>query len=344
MRRPAWLLFLSLLPLAACENQAATRPTIESPSCQAAVTHLLSAGPPPREDAGMTYDAARQNVVLFGGDRDATTTLLSDTWTWDGLSWTEHHPITSPSPRSRMAMTYDEAHNLVVLFGGTDRYLTVPGSTNRSDTWTWDGMTWTEQHPSVAPTLGEAAMTFDEARRVTVLFGHRPQGGAPETWVWDGARWQQKHPTRSPSGRLGASLAYNWKTYDVVLFGGFNQQEGELSDTWTWDGENWSQAHPQNNPPVRFGATLGGGPVGLLMFGGSRAQGQRYGDTWMWNGADWLPLEPCSSPSPRSGASAAYDIRRSQLVMFGGGLAAGAPAPYGRDTWTWDGASWRLAR
>src|SRR5262245_30518963 len=44
--------------------------------------------PPPRVNFASAYDAARRNVVLFGGAVDATT-LLGDTWVWDGFDWTQ---------------------------------------------------------------------------------------------------------------------------------------------------------------------------------------------------------------------------------------------------------------
>ena len=50
----------------------------------------------------------------------------------------------------------------------------------------------------------------------------------------------------------------------------------------------------------------------------------------------WTQLSPAASPSARAYASMAYDAATSQLVLFSGSGAAGAP----RDTWTWDGATW----
>jgi hypothetical protein len=52
----------------------------------------------------MAYDAARGEVVLFGG---WDGTLLGDTWTWDGTTWTEEHPAISPPARILMGMAYD---------------------------------------------------------------------------------------------------------------------------------------------------------------------------------------------------------------------------------------------
>jgi hypothetical protein len=36
----------------------------------------------------MAFDAAHNQVVLFGGNPDGSN-ALSDTWTWDGNNWTE---------------------------------------------------------------------------------------------------------------------------------------------------------------------------------------------------------------------------------------------------------------
>ena len=100
---------------------------------------------------GMAYDAARGEVVLFGGRR---LRLLDDTWTWDGTDWTERSPRhRSPSARDSMGMAYDAARGEVVMFGGSDaaRLSATPGPgtarTGRSsgrrtaparrDSWAW---------------------------------------------------------------------------------------------------------------------------------------------------------------------------------------------------------------
>jgi hypothetical protein len=43
-------------------------------------TELSTTGPEPRQHAGMVYDAARQQTVLFGGS--TLSTPLGDTWVW----------------------------------------------------------------------------------------------------------------------------------------------------------------------------------------------------------------------------------------------------------------------
>jgi hypothetical protein len=139
--------------------------------------------PPARAGAGMAYDAATGNVVLFGGQGNQGT--LNDTWTWDGSTWTKLvAPKPRPEPRSLAGMAYDAATGNVVLFGGL-------GSAGQEfgDTWTWDGSAWTKQasapHPSAR--IGPA-MAYDTATGNVVLFGGALVSQADnlygQTWIW----------------------------------------------------------------------------------------------------------------------------------------------------------------
>jgi hypothetical protein len=90
-----------------------------------------AASPPARIATVMAYDAATGTVVLFGGAGNNGTTLLGDTWAWDGSTWTQQAPATSPPARANASMAYDAASGTVVLFGGNDPRGLV------HDTWTW---------------------------------------------------------------------------------------------------------------------------------------------------------------------------------------------------------------
>jgi hypothetical protein len=94
--------------------------------------------PKVRYGMGMAYDAANDQVTLFGGRR------FNDTWTWDGADWTDRTIKHAPAPyqRNDLGLAYDAGHSQVVLFGGCC-----------GDTWTWNGSAWT-QHPAVSTKLG----------------------------------------------------------------------------------------------------------------------------------------------------------------------------------------------
>jgi uncharacterized protein (TIGR03437 family) len=120
----------------------------------------------------MVYDAARGQVVLFGGTSGVN--MLNDTWTWDGSNWTQKSPQNRPSARIQHSMAYDSAHAQVVLFGGSPA----------GDTWIWDGTNWTQKSPQNRPSArGGQAMAYDSARGQVVLFGG---SGLGDTWTWDG--------------------------------------------------------------------------------------------------------------------------------------------------------------
>jgi hypothetical protein len=83
-------------------------------------------------------------------------------------------------------MAYDKATGTVVLFGG---YMgSAPTGHYLADTWTWNGKTWTQQHPAASPSArDEADMAYDAATRSVVLFGgfaNIGRGDLVDTWTW----------------------------------------------------------------------------------------------------------------------------------------------------------------
>jgi hypothetical protein len=148
--------------------------------------------PSARYGASMAYDSATGQLVLFGGvgvsgglDHD-----LDDTWTWNGATWKQLSPTTSPSARDGASMAYDTATGQSVLFGGEDFNAFPPGL---DDTWTWNGTTWKQQSPTTSPSTRDyAAMAYDTATGQLVLFGGNPyingkSGSYPnDTWTYSG--------------------------------------------------------------------------------------------------------------------------------------------------------------
>jgi hypothetical protein len=165
----------------------------------------------------MAYDAARQRVVLFGGfSQYSGHHNLSDTWEWDGSTWSQRSPVTSPSARGEHAMAYDAARQRIVLFGGVFDDGTVSGS-SLSETWEWDGSAWSQRSPATSPSARSGhAMAYDAARQRIVIFGGR---GPADTWEWDGSTWSQRMPVTSPPPGGGA-MAYDEARQRLTLFNG----------------------------------------------------------------------------------------------------------------------------
>src|SRR5438445_272386 len=94
---------------------------------------------PPSADGSMVYSAASKRVLLLG----TVTTSKQTTphmWSWTGTSWEELHAAQFPPSSGPMA--YDAARGQVVLL--------IPSPTHNppargTDTWTWDGTTWTRR-------------------------------------------------------------------------------------------------------------------------------------------------------------------------------------------------------
>lgn len=147
-------------------------------------------GPPAACFHGMAYDAARGRTVLFGGRGPG-----GETWEWDGRTW--HRAATSgPAGRDHHAMGYDPRSRRVVVHGGggQDASGGWDGSV-LSDTWAWDGSTWTR-----LPDSGPARMHAPGAVRADALGGLLLFGGSDleeshaDLWLFDGERWRPALP------------------------------------------------------------------------------------------------------------------------------------------------------
>ena len=107
-------------------------------------TQVSTQGPSARESAYMSYDSSRGKIVLFGGYEPAGSGKVdSDTWEFDGTSWTQI-PVSGPPPGALGQMVFDSARGVSVLFGGGNNSTFLAPIT-----WEWDGATWVAR--SVAP-------------------------------------------------------------------------------------------------------------------------------------------------------------------------------------------------
>ncbi len=193
-------------------------------------TEASTTGPSPRHGTVMVYDAAHSQVILFGG-ADGTG-AQNDTWAWNGTTWTRliasSTGLGQPPFRDYFSMVYDAAHSRVVMFGGE-----LNNSVFYSDTWLWDGTSWSQAAPANNPPgrYGQG-MAYDASLGQTVMFGG-DNGSAQlnDTWVWNGTNWTSE---ATPSG-LTMRIVPNSMTYDaalgqVVLYSGLSQDV----DTWAW--------------------------------------------------------------------------------------------------------------
>jgi hypothetical protein len=206
-----------------------------------------AASPPGRYGAAMAYDAAHQQVVLFGGSKFSLLVgnVFNDTWTWDGSTWAQQPTPIAPSARAFAAIAYDGADSTTVMFGGYAA--ATNGARLLSDTWTWDGSAWTQRNPTVAPFARQGAVAaYDPSRGTLVMFGG--EYAAPnsltsyllgDTWTWNGATWQQLTNVSRPPPRAFAGLAYDTDSQALTLFGGGEVDEPSSYQTVVGANNTW---------------------------------------------------------------------------------------------------------
>ncbi|MDI6733068.1 MAG: fibronectin type III domain-containing protein [Planctomycetota bacterium] len=283
------------------------------------VTSSPAEKPTPRYLSATTYDAFRQQIVLFGGWEENTN--RDDTWIYSGQDWIRQYSSFTPSARRNHALAYDESKKVVVLFGGADTF----GKCN--DTWEWDGIEWTQKSPVNKPPAREGhSLSYDAQRQKLVLFGGVDAAGSylQDTWEWDGTDWVKKLPVNKPPARTAHAISYlpaqagNPATAKTILFGG---TDGLFkNDTWEWDGTNWTQLNLGTKPSARAFARMAYDSLReeIVLFGGQASSGA-MDDTWEYTASSgWVLKNTTTKPSARYWHSLSYDSARRRIVIFGG--------------------------
>lgn len=192
----------------------------------------------------MTFDAARNVVVLFGGYSPG---LLNDTWKWDGTTWTQVTTTSPPSPRSWPAMAYDATSLRIVVYGGN--LVPTTCGTNTDQTWELDlstnPATWTQIATSTQPSLRHRPrMVYDATRARMVLFGGTDNCTTPynDTWEYSAGTWTLVTGQSPPLARHAHDMVYDVARNEVLMFGGdANPLAGSvLGDTWSYGNRGYA--------------------------------------------------------------------------------------------------------
>ncbi len=272
--------------------------------------------PPPRNWASMTYDGARDELVLFGGERRPSGQFLNETWTWNEEGWRLREPANAPAPRFAAALGYDPVREEVVLFGGLS---TEP----LADTWRWNGDTWFEATPQDTPSPRvSASISVNPMTGRALLFGGVALGTGAfgDTWEWDGETWTPL-PVSGPEARWAASIVYDPVRGQSLLFGGIDGPTG-LNDTWSFQ-DDWVKLNPPSpRPSRRYNHAMAWDEARerIVMFGGFVGGGLTTNDTWEWDGQAWSQASNCGSAPPpvRTEHTMAYHAGTKQMVLYGG--------------------------
>ena len=359
-----------LLTLASCAsptvNQKATPTAIQSRSTSAPTPILkpsaTAVAPPATGNVTLVYDDQMSDILFLGDTLYSDPNQPAQTWIWNGNAWAQLHPAHEPSIRSNTAIAYDPATKQVVLFGGLGLFV----NTMLSDTWTWNGTDWMQQHPATSPPArDDAALAYDAATNQLVLFGggssNPPIGGlfpSPlnDTWIWDGSTWIQQHPATSPLPVLSPGLTYDAAQRNLLLFGGLyadtTSMRKELNDTWQWTGINWVQLHPQTSPNLFD--TINGQQVLysnpnmvynpqnqqiFLLFGGDDDNNGKFQAGWTWDGTNWSKAKVSGPATSTDTGYLMYDARM-QTVLEMTDFLPGTSISFDTTLWKLEGQTW----
>ncbi len=282
---------------------------------------LIDTTAPARYGFGAAYNSIENKIVLFGG-ADTSGQMPTDTWEWNGNSWSQA-ASSGPAGRSNFGMCYVDWQGLVVLFGGWSSALGY-----LSDTWIWDGVTWTEMNISGPPARAAFAMAYDQSSESVILFGGtNGETIFGDTWEWSGSQWSLVDTT-GPPARIYSEMTGVPEYGGCLLFGGMAGYGGEtLDDSWAWLGTTWFEMTTEN-PSPRMGHMMAYNPTwgwafSVELFGGQDGPNpiQYFNDTWEMDETGWY-LTNVDGPSARSFGKMVYHAGLEKVIIIGGSDAS----------------------
>ncbi|HEY3943459.1 MAG TPA: kelch repeat-containing protein, partial [Acidimicrobiales bacterium] len=188
--------------------------------------------------------------------------------------------------------------------------------------------------PVTPPPLAYASAVYDSDNKTIVLFGGvGPHGNlSNDTWVWDGSTWTDypANVVQAPRARRLASMAFDPKLHQLILFGGQGADGQPLGDTWAWNGASWYQETDQlvaRAPNAREAAAMSYDGAGhLVLFGG----------TGLSSPPDPPVTSTTTTTTPPSGSPPAAPATPLNAAPAS---PAGAPTVLS-DTWVWSDDGW----
>lgn len=243
--------------------------------------------PTGKTGAELVHDPVRGVSVMYGS---MSTSFfggpsVDETWEFDGTTWTEVFPTTTPGGLGNYGACFDSVRTRTVIYGGSaNSFFPIA----ESGTWEWNGTNWALITTAASPgPLERPAMCFHQGIGKAVLFGGiDPQiGGVDTTWLYDGTNWTAATISgQKPAPRTGARMAYDSVRGVCVLTGGLDPMTGNpILDTWEFDGAGWTQLPTATTG--RYGTTMAFLPAirKCMQFGGlDPATFNDLGDTWLF--------------------------------------------------------------
>ena len=269
------------------------------------VQRWLAHSPHGRSFHTMVYDSNRSRTLLFGGKSGTATTnsvFYNDTWMFDGNDWTQINTPNQPSARYYPGSAFDPVRDKWVLYGGTTVSADGKTSTNQTDTWEFDGTTWT-QRATNGPAIAKPILVYDSLKNRVVMMGTDDKN-AVFMYIYDSASatWNQEKPTTLPKCVTDAQMVYQTHDNTIVLFGGACTDSDITGDTWEYDGTDWKKVDGASDPDRLASEAMAydASRQATVIFGGTLAFGNPTGVTHIYTSHVWSAPPDQKTPPPRS--------------------------------------------
>ncbi len=196
--------------------------------------------PPGRSAHVMVYDSARERVVIFGG-KSGTKTEIADTWAFKNGDWSDLAPASGPSRRAYSGGAYDPTRDRIVIFGGYQTTDDGKALNTLTDTWEFDGTTWTQVAQN-GPAAAKPLLVWDEANSELLMLA-LDSVNATQMYAYDAANhsWTARTPAALPPCVNEAAVTFDKKRNRVLLVGGICPSSSVAEEAYEWDGSTWTK-------------------------------------------------------------------------------------------------------
>lgn len=210
-------------------------------------------------------------ILAFGADTSVTP-AVSATWRIDD-GYTRLQPTNVPPRRVDAGLAFCPTTSEFVLFGGFDSQNLL------TDTWTWNGVDWTQRFPAANPPDPRELVT-DPSGGVLAL--RRIVSTAPDQWLWDGTNWTQGALFAAPNSWEFAHADHDPVRNRVVAV-------MEYGNAWEWDGATWTALPSRGSAQFSYVSSYSPGAGELWFQSGNAYQA--------WNGTSWRVVAAPPSPA-----------------------------------------------
>jgi len=300
-------------------------------------------------NGGAVYDAARSEMVLYGGNVPGSPAGSSVYRVpLEFPNGYQVAPLTMSLRRESFAYAYDSLRSRMWMFGGTEgKPSLIVGPMPRNDTWSLALGTnpqWISTHvrPYAGTWVRNMSLVYDDQHARTIMFGgdNGVYGSSSATLVLGLAgypdQWAIPNLTGGPPNHRYDHCAIYDRWGDRMIIHGGRNEGGDLSDLWALKRTGGQDLSSNDYQWVPLPNTGGPGPLSghsavfadisptnrkMIIFGG-RSNGTLQSKVWSYDliANTWQLLSTTGSPKPtaRADHAAVYDYPNKKMFIFYG--------------------------